>query len=76
MIHNQYGLDFDDLKELCKGRLHWRKCCDCDSNGQQYWDDSTGEGLSNTPSGINPENLSRDNCETCFGLGYHFYRTN
>lgn len=75
MIHNQHGIDLDDLKQLCKGKIAWRKCQDCDVNGIQYWDNTTGEGLSHTPSGINPENLDKGNCMTCFGLGYHLYYT-
>lgn len=74
MIHTQYGLDFEDLQDLCKGKLQWRKCLDCDVNGIQYWDGNTGEGVSPTPSGIDPECLDKGSCETCYGLGYYFYR--
>lgn len=74
MIHTQYGLDMDDLKELVQGRLHWKKCPMCDLNGIQYWDGETGEGLNNSPSGISPEWLASGNCEDCHGLGFYFYR--
>jgi len=74
MIHNSSGIDLDDLKLLCKGQIQWRKCLCCDTDGQQYWDNSTGEGLSHTPSGIAPENLDRGPCENCLGLGFILYR--
>lgn len=73
MIHTRYGIDIDELKLFCKGKIQSRKCNDCDSNGLQYWDGETGMGVSHTPSGINPEWLSWDSCETCHGLGYHLF---
>ena len=74
MIHSQHGLDMDELKKLVRGGVHWRKCLMCDLNGLQYWDGKTGEGLSASPSGIDQEWLERGSCETCYGLGFYFYR--
>lgn len=75
MIHTRYGIDLDELKMICKGKIGWRKCPDCDVNGLQYWDGETGLGVNNTPSGINPEWLESGACETCEGLGYQLYYT-
>lgn len=69
-IHTRNGLDIDDLRELITGKLKVEKCPCCDVNGRQYWDGETGEGLNNTPSGINPEWLQSEACENCHGLGF------
>ena len=74
MIHTRYGIDLDELKELCKGRIQWRKCQDCDTEGRQYWDGRYDAGLQPGPSGIPPEHLESDNCDTCEGLGYILFR--
>jgi len=73
MIHSQYGIDLEDLQLLCKGKIQWRKCPDCDVNGLQYWDGKTGEGVNTSPSGIDPEWLERGGCETCLGLSYQLF---
>ena len=65
-----HGLELEDLRKLALGKLQWKKCPCCDLNGQQYWDNSTGEGLSPGPSHIDPVNLDQQNCENCFGVGY------
>lgn len=62
-----------DLVDICKGKLDWKKCKDCDCNGLQYYDGSTGLGVSHSPSGINEEFLAYEECDTCGGIGYMFY---
>ena len=66
--------DQQDLKDLCKGKIQWRKCQDCDANGIQYWDGFTGEGVCNNPSHIHPDRIDYGGCDTCGGIGYIFYR--
>lgn len=73
MIHTSSGIDLDDLKLLCLGKIQWRKCQVCDADGRQYWDNNTGEGVSHTPSGIDPRYLEVGACETCLGLGFVLY---
>jgi len=73
-IHNQYGIGFDDLFELVRGKITWKKCPVCDANGRQYWDGKTGEGVCSSPSGIDPEFLESDGCENCNGLGFNLFR--
>lgn len=69
-IHTRHGLDFDDLYKMVRGKVNITKCPCCDSNGIQYWDGETGEGVKDNPSGINPEWLERGPCENCHGLGF------
>lgn len=63
-----------DLQDLCKGKIQWRKCPDCDVNGIQYWDGDTGMGVSSNPSGIDAEKIDSGSCETCGGVAYLFFR--
>jgi hypothetical protein len=74
MIYTGAGLDIEELKELCKGKIQWRKCQDCDTEGRQYWDGRYDEGSQPGPSGIPKEHLESDNCNTCDGLGYILFR--
>lgn len=74
MLHTRHGIDLEELQDLIKGKIKARKCPDCDVNGIQYWDGATGEGVNNTPSGIDSKNLESCSCETCYGLGYILYR--
>ena len=69
-LHTRHGLDFSDLYKLVRGQVDVKKCPCCDINGHQYWDGSTGMGLNSSPAGIDPENLERDACENCAGLGF------
>jgi|LakMenE18May11ns_1017448.scaffolds.fasta_scaffold6781058_1 hypothetical protein len=69
------GLDWEETYDLVRGRITWFKCVSCDSNGQQYWDRVTGEGVSNSPSTILPENLERGPCDECHGIGFKFKRS-
>ena len=64
----------EELQDLCKGKIQWRKCQDCDVDGFQYWDGITGEGVCNNPSHIAPERVESGRCETCGGIAYQFYR--
>ena len=64
--------DAEELQAICKGKISWTKCPDCDTNGWQYWDGEIGEGVCNNPSYINPERVDRDGCETCGGIAYLF----
>jgi hypothetical protein len=74
MLYTANGIDFDELKDLCRNKIQWRKCQSCDTDGQQYWDGRYGEGVQPNPSGIPPEHLERGNCEDCFGIGFVLYR--
>ena len=68
-----HGLELEDVRKLALGKIQWKKCPCCDLNGQQYWDNSTGEGLSPSPSYIEPEKLDHQNCENCLGVGFIFF---
>lgn len=72
-IHTQHGIDIEELKDLIKGKIQWRKCPECDNNGLQYFDGATGMGVSASPSGIDPEELAWENCDNCHGLAYILY---
>lgn len=72
-IHTQHGIDIEELKDLIKGKIQWRKCPECDNNGLQYFDGATGMGVSSSPSGIDPEELAWENCDNCYGLAYILY---
>jgi len=67
------GIDRDELKDLIEGKLKYRKCPCCDANGLQYYDGSTGLGVSASPSGIDPEWLTSEGCDNCGGLAYLLY---
>lgn len=69
-IHTQHGLDFQELYDLVRNKVSWKNCESCDANGRQYYDSSTGEGLSKSPSGIDKEWLECTSCEDCGGLGF------
>lgn len=56
--------------DLVRNKVSWKKCESCDANGRQYYDGSTGEGLSKSPSGIDKEWLECTSCEDCGGLGF------
>ena len=64
------GMDLEDLKKLYRGDIFLHKCPFCDNNGQVYYDMRYGEGSKDTPSGIDPEWLTSENCDNCFGLGF------
>lgn len=70
IIHTRYGIEFDELYKYVRGQIIARKCPCCDSNGRQYWDGKTGEGVKDNPSGIDPEWLESDGCDNCNGLGF------
>jgi hypothetical protein len=70
MIHTSNGLDLENLKDFIEGRISFRKCPCCDNNGKVYYDGSTGLGASSSPAGIDPEWLTWDNCDNCYGLAY------
>ena len=67
-------MEAEELQDLCKGKIHWRKCQDCDVDGFQYWDGFAGEGVCNNPSNIAPDRVEKGRCETCGGIAYQFYR--
>jgi hypothetical protein len=73
-IHTQHGIDIEELKYLIKGKIQWRKCPECDNNGLQYFDGSTGLGVAPYPlPGIPEEDLASENCDNCYGLAYILY---
>lgn len=72
-LHTQHGIDFQELYDLVRNKISWKKCQSCDSYGFQYYDGKTGEGLSKSPSGIDPEWLEKTTCEDCDGLGFIVY---
>lgn len=39
-----FPIDAEDLQDICKGKIIWSKCPDCDVNGIQYWDGETSLG--------------------------------
>ena len=43
------SMEAEELRDLCKGKIQWRKCQDCDVDGFQYWDGITGEGVLQQP---------------------------
>lgn len=65
-------LEWEEIRLLARKKAHYVKCPCCDIDGLQYWDGATGEGVSNSPSGIDPEWLERGNCENCEGIGFLF----
>jgi hypothetical protein len=73
-IHSYKGVDLPTLRQICKGEIQWRKCPDCDAEGLQHWDYTTGEDVSPASSGIPKENIESAPCTTCKGLGYQLYR--
>lgn len=73
-IHTENGIDLDELRDLCLGKLQWRKCQCCDNNGRQYWDSRYTMGMLSNPSGIPEEHLDSDTCYNCFGLGFILYK--
>lgn len=72
-IRTPYGLDFEDLCNLVRNEVSWKKCQSCDNNGRVWYDDSICESVQSSPSGIPKENLASDSCKDCDGLGYFFY---
>ena len=68
------SMEAEELRDLCKGKIQWRKCQDCDVDGFQYWDGIIGEGVCNNSFHIEPERMEKGRCETCGGVGYQFYR--
>lgn len=67
---SRYGLDNEDVYRMMRGNYRFKKCPSCDINGRQYYDGSTGLGVSNTPAGIPLDDLAEDTCDECNGYGY------
>lgn len=68
MIH----LQNEELRDIILGRVTYRKCPACDTNGQQYWNAENGLGVGPfPPAGINPDDIASGDCQDgCNGLGY------
>ena len=67
-------LEWEEVRMLAREQAYFVKCPCCDMDGLQYWDGETGLGVSNTPSGINPEWLCSGYCDNCEGIGFLFKR--
>ena len=68
-------LETEDVRDLIEGRLKYRKCPCCDSNGRVWYDGRTGEGVSPYPPAHIPYHaLFCERCDNCEGLGYILYR--
>ena len=68
-------LDITEIKDLIEGRLKYRKCPCCDSNGKVWFDGRTGEdALPYPPPGIPDYALAWEGCDKCSGLSYILYR--
>ncbi len=68
-MNNYFELSRDELREIILGKIHYRKCPNCDNNGREYWDEN-GEGVSPFPREEWGDNYNEGACENCDGLGY------
>ena len=67
-------LDTEQVKDLIEGRLKYRNCPLCDSNGRVWYDGETGEGaLPYLHPSISEENAAWGTCDNCDGLSYLLY---
>lgn len=66
---NYFEFEKEDLRKLILGKITYRKCPNCDNDGQEYWDEN-GEGVCPHPREEWGENYNQGDCENCDGLGY------
>ncbi len=55
-----------DLREIILGKITYRKCPNCDQNGNEHWDD---DGRTVLPAPL-PGWKEYGSCQNCNGLGY------
>lgn len=67
-------LDLTEIKDLIEGRMKYRKCPCCDTNGLVRFDSTKAAGmLPYPPPGIPEEDLDWETCHNCNGLSYILY---
>ena len=70
-------LGITEIKDLIEGRMNYRKCPCCDTNGLVWFDLSestkTFGGLPHQPRGVPEEDLEWETCQNCNGLSYLLY---
>lgn len=66
---NEFTFDKEDLLDIILGKVQYRKCPCCDSNGLQFWDED-GMGLGPYPRQEWGEDYGQGPCDNCDGLGY------
>ena len=68
-------LDITEIKDLIEGRIKYRKCPCCDTNGTVWFDSTKTSGVLPYPhTGIPEEDLGWETCHNCDGLSYILYR--
>ena len=66
---NEFTFTKEALLNIILGKVHYRKCPCCDSDGRQYWD-GNGMGVGPCPRPEWGEDYGEGLCDNCGGLGY------
>ena len=68
-------LGITEIKDLIEGRIKYRKCPCCDTDGIVWFDSTRTSGvLPYPPPDITEEDLGWETCHNCNGLSYILYR--
>ena len=64
-----------EIKDLIEGRIKYRKCPCCDTDGNVWFDSTRTSGVLPYPlPDIPEEDLGWETCHNCDGLSYILYR--
>jgi hypothetical protein len=66
---NHFELSRDEFRAIILGKITYRKCPCCDSEGLEYWDEN-GNGTGPCPRPEWGDNYESGLCDNCDGLGF------